>query len=183
MRIMAKQATSRVSTIKRPNGQQTKTVKEILKELLRVHFPDSQLTDDSYDNGQDLGICECITNRGDWNLARHVINQSKIRWAVGTFKPFKSAGTDRIAPVLFQQGAEHVVPDRCHIFRACMAYGFITNAWRKVKVTFIPKPGKLDYTEAKVYCPISLSSFLLKTMEKLVDRYISDSALKEYPLH
>jgi hypothetical protein len=63
-----------------------------------------------------------------------------------------------------------------------MAYGFIPMAWRQVKVTFIPKPGKLDYTEAKAYRPISLSSFLLKTMEKLVDRHIMDGALKKYPL-
>jgi hypothetical protein len=50
-------------------------------------------------------------------------------------------------------------------------------------VTFIPKPGKLDNTEAKAYRPISLSPFLLKTMEKLVDRHIRDSALKIHPLH
>jgi hypothetical protein len=59
VRIMAKQATSRVSTVKRSNGQQTKTGKETLKELFRVHFPDSKLIDDSYDNGQgqqNLGI-------------------------------------------------------------------------------------------------------------------------------
>jgi hypothetical protein len=53
-----------------------------------------------------------------------------------------------------------------------MAYGFIPIAWRQVKVTFIPKPGKLGNTEAKTYRPIILSSFLLKTMEKLVDRHI-----------
>jgi hypothetical protein len=63
-----------------------------------------------------------------------------------------------------------------------MAYGFIPTAWRQVKVTFIPKPGKLDYTEAQAYRPISLS-FLLKTMEKLVDRPIRDEALRIYPLH
>jgi hypothetical protein len=56
-------------------------------------------------------------------------------------------------------------------------------AWRQVKLTFIPKPGKLDYTEAKAYPPISLLSFLLKTMEKLVDRHIRNGALKKYPLH
>jgi hypothetical protein len=50
-------------------------------------------------------------------------------------------------------------------------------------VTFIPKPGKLDYTEAKAYRPISLSSFLLKTIEKLVDRHIRDGTLKIHPLH
>jgi hypothetical protein len=121
--------------------------------------------------------------RGDWNLARRVINQPKIRWALGTFKPFKSAGTDGIVPVLLQQGAEHVVPHLCRIFRACMAYGFIPTDWRQFKVTFIPMHVKLDYTEAKAYRPISLSSFLLKTMEKLVERHVRDGALKEYPLH
>jgi hypothetical protein len=59
-----------------------------------------------------------------------------------------------------------------------MAYGFIPMAWRQVKVIFIPKPGKLDYTEVKAYRPIGLSSFLLKTMEKLVDRHIRDCALR-----
>jgi hypothetical protein len=56
-------------------------------------------------------------------------------------------------------------------------------SWRQVKVTFIPKPGKLDYTEAKAYRLINLSSFLLKTMKKLVDRHMRDGALKKYPLH
>jgi hypothetical protein len=64
-----------------------------------------------------------------------------------------------------------------------MAYGFIPIAWRQVRVTFIPKPGKLDYIEAKAYRSICLSSFLLKMMEKLVDRHVRGSALKEYPLH
>jgi hypothetical protein len=42
--------------------------KDTLKELFRVHFPDSKLIDDG--QGQlNLGICGCITNRGDWNLA------------------------------------------------------------------------------------------------------------------
>jgi hypothetical protein len=75
---MAKQATSRVSTVKRPNDQKTETGKETPKELFRVHFPDLGLIDDSYDNGQGqqkLGICERITNRADWNLAGRVINQ------------------------------------------------------------------------------------------------------------
>jgi hypothetical protein len=98
--------------------------KETLKELFRVHFPYSKLTDDSYDNEQgrqNLVICERIMNRGDWNLARRVINKSKIRWALGIFKPFKSARTDEIVPVLLQQGAEHIVPHLCHIFRVCIA--------------------------------------------------------------
>jgi hypothetical protein len=108
MRIMAKQATNRVSTVKLPDCQHTQTGKETLKDLFRVHFPDSKLIDDSYDDGQgqqNLGKCECITNRADWNLAKCMTNQSKIRWALDAFKTFKSAGTDGIVLVLLQQGA------------------------------------------------------------------------------
>jgi hypothetical protein len=64
-----------------------------------------------------------------------------------------------------------------------MAYGFIPMTWRQVKITFISKTGKLDYTEDKAYCPISLLSFILKIMKKLVDRHIRDGALKVHPLH
>jgi hypothetical protein len=51
-----------------------------------------------------------------------------------------------------------------------MSYGFIPTACKQVTVTSIPKPGKADYTNAKAYPPIILFSFLLKTMQKLVDR-------------
>jgi hypothetical protein len=66
---------------------------------------------------------------------------------LGTFKPFKSAGTNEIVLALLQQGTEHLVLHLCHIFRACLAYGFTPLAWRQVKVTFIPKPRKSHYTD------------------------------------
>jgi hypothetical protein len=145
MKIMAKQATNRVSTIKPPDGQCTQTGKETLEELFRVHFPESVLIDDSTDGQeqQNLDVCRRRTNRGDWNLAKIVINQSKIRWALNTFKPFKSAGTDEIVPAFLQQGVEHLSPHLCCIFRACLAYGYIPMAWRQVRVTLYLSPGNL----------------------------------------
>jgi hypothetical protein len=49
MKIMAKQATTRVSTVKLPDGQCTQTGRETLEELFTVHFPESTLIDDSND--------------------------------------------------------------------------------------------------------------------------------------
>ena len=49
-------------------------------------------------------------------------------------------------------------------------------------MTFIPKPGRPSYTEAKAYRPICLS-FLLKTLERLVDRHIRDDVLGRNPLY
>ena len=48
---------------------------------------------------------------------------------------------------------------------------------------FIPKPGRDSYSGPRDYRPISLTSFLLKTMERLVDRYLRDEVLAHMPLH
>jgi len=46
----------------------------------------------------------------------------------------------------------------------------------------VPKPGHNDYSQAKAFRPISLTLFLLKTLERLIDRYIRDSVLLVHPL-
>jgi hypothetical protein len=58
------------------------------------------LNDDSND-GLNL---DSTSNRGDWNLARNVINRSKVKWFLGTFELLKSAGTGEIELVLLHQG-------------------------------------------------------------------------------
>jgi hypothetical protein len=61
--------------------------------------------------------------------------------------------------------------------------GYVPAIWHQVKVVFIPKPGKNSYTGPRDFRPISLTSFLLKTLERLVDRYTRDAALVVTPLH
>jgi hypothetical protein len=48
---------------------------------------------------------------------------------------------------------------------------------------FISKPSRNSYSGPRDYRPNSLTSFLLKTMERLVDRYLRDEALALVPLH
>jgi len=48
-------------------------------------------------------------------------------------------------------------------------------------MTFKPAPGKVNYTQAKAYCPISLLSFMQKKMQKLVNRNIKDETLRHFP--
>jgi hypothetical protein len=69
------------------------------------------------------------------------------------------------------------------IFHACLAAGYVPTAWHQVKVVFIPKPGRNTYSGPKDYRPISLTSFLRKTMERLVDRHLRDETLVLSPLH
>jgi hypothetical protein len=41
-------------------------------------------------------------NREDWNLVRRIMNQFKIKWAINSFRLFKSAETDDTVPALLQ---------------------------------------------------------------------------------
>jgi len=48
-------------------------------------------------------------------------------------------------------------------------------------MTFLPAPGKVNYTQAKAYCPISPLSFMQKMMQKLVTKNIRSKSLGYFP--
>jgi len=60
---------------------------------------------------------------------------------------------------------------------------YVPAMWCQVKVVFIPKPSRNSYCGPRDFRPISLTSFLLKTIEKLVDRFLRDVILALKPLH
>jgi len=58
--------------------------------------------------------------------------------------------------------------------------GYIPSSWGQVKMTFVPEPGKINCTQAKVYCPISLLS-MQKMMQKLVARNMKEDTVGYVP--
>ena len=63
------------------------------------------------------------------------------------------------------------------LYRHSLILGYVPKIWRGVLVTFLSKPGKDDYSKAGAYRPISLMSFILKGLEKLIDRVIRQEDL------
>jgi hypothetical protein len=80
---------------------------------------------------------------------------------------------DGIFPALLQEGQRTVVPYLVRTFHASLATGFVPAIWRQVEAVFIPKPGTSSYSGPTDF---SLTSFLLKTMKRLVDRFLRDKA-------
>ena len=58
---------------------------------------------------------------------------------------------------------------------------YIPPAWRQGKMMFISANGKVNYTQAKAYCPITLPSFMQKTMQKFMTRNVKDETLGHVP--
>jgi len=89
----------------------------------------------------------------------------------------------RDVPALLQEEREVLLPHQVRIFRSCLATGYVPVSWRQVKVVFIPKPGRSSCCGPRDFRPISLTSFLLKTMERLVGRFLRGEILVLRPLH
>jgi hypothetical protein len=116
-------------------------------------------------------------------VAAKVVIYQRVGWAIDSFAPYKSPGMDGIFPALLQEEREILIPFLIRIFRACLATGFVPAIWRHGKAVFIPKPGRSSYCGPKDFRHISLTSFLLKAMERLVDRFLRDEILAFKLLH
>lgn len=181
-KILSKQHTNKIGLMEYPDGSVTKNCRETLKLLANTHFPGSTTLDPSEVHSQSgSNFIRPVTE--DWRLATKIFTANKVKWAIESFKPYKSPGDDGIFPALLQRGFDIVLPTILKIFRASHAWGYIPSAWRTVKVTYIPKAGKRPSAQPKSFRPISLISFLQKTMEKILDRHIREKVLPRSPLH
>jgi hypothetical protein len=105
-----------------------------------------------------------------------------VKWACFSFQPHKSPGINGIMPIMLQQDFELLRGKPLILLRASLALGYFPMSWRHIRVVFIPKPGK-SLSQTKSLRPISLMSFILKTLDKLLGRHIRGGVLVVKPLH
>ncbi len=89
------------------------------------------------------------------------------------FMPYEVPDPDGIYPVCLQKLLDIIIKYLTKVFRGPLAMDHIPVPWKDVRVVLIPKPGK-EACLTKSYRPISLSSFTLKTLERLLDRFLRD---------
>ena len=178
-KILSKEHKNKIGSLRKQDGTHSNNEKETLEILNSTHFPESQNNLHNLDK-----MRKGIPQRSsiDWELSLRLFSDDRIKWAINTFQPFKSPGADEIFPALLQKGFDVLLPYLQTLFVYSHSWGHIVETWREVKVVYIPKAGKRPSDEAKSYRPISLTSFLLKTMERIIDRYIRDEILIHNPV-
>ena len=60
------------------------------------------------------------------------------------------------------------------IFQACLRHSYVPSAWKEGTDIFLSKPGKESYFEAKSFHMITLTSFVLKWLERLTLYHINE---------
>ena len=180
-KIIKKDSNTKLGMLKKKDNTYTRDPEEMLQVLLDTHFPECiRINEDVISTVTVIPVME---KNPDWGCAESIVQQHKVSWAIDDLEPYKAAGTDGIFPALLQQAQECIVSTLTRILKACVAYKYIPKVWRLVKVIFLPKPGKDNYEAAKSFRPISLTSYLLKILEKLICRFLWETILKEEPLH
>jgi len=110
------------------------------------------------------------------------IDTHKVRIALTSFGPYKAAGPDELKPIIFSHLNDELYSYITTLYKRVLMTGYTPQTWREMSVIFLPKAGKETYGAAKSYRPITLSNFILKGLERVIQWYITDEIVRE-PLH
>ena len=169
LRTILSKSTPSLGYLKKEDDTWTTSSEESLDALLTKHFPGCrQQKTDNLISPQEVPL-------GPSLLSLHNIN-----WAINSFKPFKSPGPDGISPAHLQHAGSIATNWLQAIFLEVFKTGYIPDPWRLSKIVFIPKAGKASHVSPKDFRPISLTSFLLKTFERILSLYLRVSIPTEF---
>ena len=163
---------NQIGTILKDDGSYTHDKQSTLQYLLRKLCDRPGNEQEVFD--EELNEYLNSHNMGEEELTK-IFNIERLKWAVSEFGSYKAPGADEIFPAILVGAIDFIGDILLEIFKASLRLNYIPTGWRKALVTFIPKPDKADMNSHKSYRPITLSSFLLKTMERLLDFYIKEN--------
>ena len=174
-RIIQGQERHSVGILRREDNTFCADATETLDRLINTHFPGNHAAEDA---APPSGRHQCNTE--DERVA--FITPEKVITAINSFQSFKAPGPDDIRPIVLKHLGTAGIEKLTLLFRASALLGYIPTAWRTSRVIVIPKPGKADYSVVRSFRPISLSSFLLKTLERLWAWHLEATSLTLNPL-
>ena len=173
VKILKGQRNHTLGILRKPDNTFCANPREVLELLANTHFPRNVAASDtvpSHSTGTPL------------SEEVKFITTHSVREAIKSFGDLKAAGPDGIKPIVLKNLGEKALSRLTLLLRASSTLGYIPNCWNKSNVIFIPKPGKDDYSNPKAFRPITLSSFFLKTLERLWDWELNKTVLKDRPL-
>ena len=172
VKIIRNNETVRVSNVIKHDGEFTKSPLDTMNYLLDILSPGSQQTE-NHTTRSDL-VDNPFVRPEDTEMIASICSLERMEAAINEFQPFKAPGPDGLYPVLLQKGWNQLKEYYHVIFQACLRHSYVPMAWKEGTGIFLPKPGKESYFEAKSFRMITLTSFQLKWLERLILYHIND---------
>lgn len=159
-RVGKAMSSAKIESLKKANNRFAGCAMAITDELIESHFPN---------NTNDQPSQDYVTKDSEYHQKiRDLVTEANIDAVVNNFSKYKSPGPDKIYPIMLQSVLHIIIKDLKEMFMFSLSTGYIPPIWLDINVVFIPKPGKNKYDNAKSFRPISLMSFVIKTIEGLV---------------
>ncbi|XP_011313287.1 uncharacterized protein [Fopius arisanus] len=168
-KVLGGQGGANLGCLITPHGSYTWTPEESLRLLLEEHFPGARSTESAKQIAKETGS---RYKPHDWALAAKIVHSQGLEWAIKSFELLKAPGPDGVYQVLPERGMEIILGSLTKFLRASVALKTVPRVWEKSKIVFLSKPGRYSYIKPRDSQPINLTSFDLKTMERLMDTYI-----------
>ena len=175
-KITSQEQACKLGVVRKSDNTLTDCLKETAEVMISTHFPGSERV------SKPLTFNRTIKSV-DRRFAKRMVTLDKVTAAVNSFDSFKTPGPDGIFPALLQWGGKSLWKWLVEIYRACLGTSHCPAVWREANVVFLPKAGKEDYTLPKSHRAISLTSFMLKGMEKVCADWLWENTLAENPFH
>ena len=175
-RILEGKSSSRQIGILKENGRYVDSPEDALRILLDTHFPDHQVF---VEHGGKASLVGEDGAGADEKEVTSFIDGLKVRSAFMSFGPKKAPGPDELTPVVLQNLPTEMYDRIAKLYRRVIGDGYTPMCWREMKVVFIPKSSKDDYGLAKAYRPITLSNFMLKGLERIIQWLIGEKFITE----
>ena len=118
-------------------------MEESIHILANTHFPGSRNIPCT-DSRTKKDIYVDLRNREvEW------ITIDKVRAVIDSFLPYKGPGPSGIQPIVYQKVEDLTVQRIVNIFKASLLLHYVPKLWLGVRVVFIPKEGKDNYSDPR----------------------------------
>lgn len=127
-KLMAKDLLNSPGVLRHPNGDLTTSHEEAARLLLDTHFPGNVGS-----NATDRRRWHMELNIHDMDPANDIVTDDRVRWAISSFKTYKSPGLDGIYPIVLLKSWHLIIRKLKAIFRASTGLGYIPKLWQQVR--------------------------------------------------
>ena len=172
VKIIRRNEMVRVSNVIKHNEEFKKSPQQTLNYLVNILSPGSQQTE-NHETRYDL-VDNPFMRPEDTEMIANICSFECMEAAITQFQPVKAPGPDGLYPVLLQKGWNQLKGHYHVIFQACLRHSYVPSAMKEGTGTFLPKPGKESYFEAKFFRMITLTSFQLKWLQRLIVYHINE---------
>lgn len=178
-KVMKAEPRKNLGMLQYSNGDFTRTPNEAIELAMSTFFPGSQPLPIDEVEVENFNTDSKILYDLSFDS---FITEGKVKKAFYSFGPDKSPGLDGITPRALQALGTLAIIRITILFKVCIEIGYTPERWRCSKVVFMAKPNKESYSKVGSFRPLTLSSFLLKALERLVIWELEEKTFKIRPV-